>query len=226
MRMSWNELTFVHWSYPIEAVQRLLPPGLTVQTFADQAWVSLVPFVMRVGFPLVGIVPWLSVFPETNVRTYVTAADGTEGIWFFSLDAGRLAAVASARAGYRLPYMWSTMSVEHERETIEYRCRRRLPGPRGATSDVAVTIGEPYAADDLIEADHFLSARWRLYSRMLGSTWGARALHQPWSLHRATLDRYDDQLVEAAGLPAPRGAPIVQYSPGVDVAVSLPYRIR
>jgi len=226
MRMSWNELTFVHWSYPVDAVQRLLPPGLAVHTFDDRAWVSLVPFVMRVGLPVIGVIPWLSVFPETNVRTYVTAADGSEGIWFFSLDASRLAAVVAARAGYRLPYMWSEMSVDHDGDTIEYQCRRRVPGPRGATSDVAVTIGARYEADELVEADHFLSARWRLYSQMFGGAWGARAHHLPWTLHRATLDRYDDELVEAAGLPAPRGAPIVQYSPGVDVAVSLPYRIR
>ncbi len=235
MQMGWERLTFVHWAYDPADVQRLLPPGLTVQTFDDRAWVSLVPFVMRVRFPLIGVVPWLSTFPETNVRTYVTADDGTEGIWFFSLDATRLAAVASARAAYRLPYMWSRMSVESsfdstaisptatDGDTISYSCTRRFPGPRGATSDVAVRIGAVLGDDELDERDHFLSARWRLYSHMFGRTWGARALHQRWPLQRATLERYDDELITASGLAGPRGEPIVQYSPGVAVAVSVPY---
>ncbi len=225
MTMNWLDLTFVHWDYDAADVQRLLPPGLTAQTFEGRAWVSLVPFTMHVGFPLLGEVPWLNVFPETNVRTYVTAADGTEGIWFFSLDASRLLAVLAARAGYRLPYMWSTMSATSDGSTAEYTCRRRWPGPRGASSDVAVRIGEVYAPADLTERDHFLSARWRLYSRMFAGLWDARALHEPWPLHRATLDRYDDELIVAAGLPTPRGEPIVQYSPGVHVRVSLPDRI-
>jgi uncharacterized protein len=227
MQMGWERLTFVHWAYDAAEVNRLLPPGLTAQTFDGQAWVSLVPFVMRVRFPVIGSVPWLSTFPETNVRTYVTADDGTEGIWFFSLDASRLAAVAAARAAYRLPYMWSRMSVASSLTepggTISYSCTRRFPGPRGATSDVVVRIGAVLADDELDERDHFLSARWRLYSRMFGRTWGARALHQRWPLQRATLERYDDALITAAGFTEPRGEPIVQYSPGVDVAVSVPY---
>ena len=45
--------------------------------------------------------------PETNVRTYVRDPDGREGLWFFSLDAGRLEPVLVARSTYALPYMWS-----------------------------------------------------------------------------------------------------------------------
>jgi len=199
-----------------------------VQVFEDRAWVSLVPFLMRVGFPLVGVVPWLNVFPETNVRTYVTAADGTEGIWFFSLDAARLAAVVAARASYRLPYMWSAMAVEVAADSSHatYSCRRRWPGPRGATSAVEVDIGDAFDPAELTERDHFLSARWRLYSRMFGGAWSARAHHLAWPLHRAELVRYDDQLVSASGLPEPAGDPIVQYSPGIDVRVGVPYRVR
>ena len=205
MQMGWEQLTFVHWAYDPVEVQRHLPPGLTVQTFDDRAWISLVPFMMRVQLPVLGVVPWLSVFPETNVRTYVTAADGTEGIWFFSLDASRLAAVVAARVGYRLPYMWSKMSVAVAGDGADYRCDRRWPGPRGSRSDVSVRIGEQIAPELLDERDHFLSARWRLYSNMFSSGWGARALHEPWTLHRATLERYDDQLITATGLSAPVG---------------------
>lgn len=228
MQMGWEKLTFVHWSYDPAVVQRLLPRGLTVQAFEGEAWVSLVPFVMRVRFPVVGLVPWLGVFPETNVRTYVTAADGTEGIWFFSLDAARLAAVIAARVGYRLPYMWSQMSaqVDDATTTAQYDCVRKWPGPRGAQSHIRVSIGDQIEPGQLTERDHFLSARWRLYSNMFARSWAARAMHEPWPLHTAILEQYDDELVQAAGFPAPVGEPIVHYSPGVRVRVSTPYRVR
>ena len=226
MRMGWEQLTFVHWAYDPAVVQRLLPPGLTVQPFEDRAWVSLVPFRMRVRFPVVGVVPYVNVFPETNVRTYVTAQDGTDGIWFFSLDAARLAAVTAARVGYRLPYMWSSMTIDVDYTTAAYGCVRRFPGPRGASSHVTVKIGAALGDADLNERDHFLSARWRLYSRMYRTGWGARAHHPRWPLHTAELTRYDDELITAAGFPPPTCEPIVQYSPGVEVAVSVPRRTR
>src|SRR5450759_1646433 len=40
--------------------------------------------------------PWVSDFCETNVRTYVRDGNGRAGIWFFSLDAASLGAVAVA----------------------------------------------------------------------------------------------------------------------------------
>ena len=51
-------------------------------------------------------VPWLSAFPELNVRTYVTCGR-KPGVWFFSLDASSALAVAAARAAYKLPYFHS-----------------------------------------------------------------------------------------------------------------------
>lgn len=228
MAMHWDTLTFLHWPYEPAVIQQLLPSGITVQTFEGRAWVSLVPFGMRITLPHAPIVPWLSTFPETNVRTYVTAADGTEGIWFFSLDASRLAAVAFARASYGLPYIWSQMSFTRAGNVVTYQCERRRPGPDGtrASSDVAVRIGARYRPDELGPLDHFLSARWRLYSRWGGMVLGAHARHEPWPLQRAELLHLADDLVVADGLPRPIGDPIVHYSESVSVRVGPPYRVR
>jgi uncharacterized protein YqjF (DUF2071 family) len=223
----WDDLTFVHWRYRAEDVQRLLPAGLTVQTFDGSAWVSLVPFFLRVGLPIAPPLPWASQFAETNVRTYVTSADGEHGIWFFSLDAARLGAVVTARATYRIPYFWSRMRIEGAgTDARTYTTRRRWPGPRGAASDVCVEIGEPYALDELNELDHFLTARWALYSSPWTGLHRARAFHSPWPLHRAELRRCDDELVLAAGLPAPTGVPIVHWSKSVEVRIGWPSRVR
>jgi len=113
MYQDWRDLTFLHWRYEPDVVQKLLPRGLTVQTFDGSAWIGLVPFVMdRVRFPGVPALPWMSRFPETNVRTYVSGPDGSDGIYFFSLDAANPLAVEIARRWYGLNYLRARMSLE------------------------------------------------------------------------------------------------------------------
>jgi uncharacterized protein YqjF (DUF2071 family) len=221
----WDELTFLHWRFQPEDVQRLLPAGLTVETMDGTAWVGLVPFFLRVGLPGVPSVPWMSRFAETNVRTYVRSRDGARGIWFFSLDAARLGAVVVARSTYRLPYFWSAMSIDRRPSTIAYRCRRRWPGPRGARSDVAIEIGDPFRPDELTELDHFLTARWALFSSPRSGLRHALAQHDPWPLHRARAIRVRDELIMAAGLPEPTGEPLLHYSPSVEVRIGWPSRV-
>ena len=221
----WDELTFLHWRYDAEEVQRLLPAGLTVETMDGTAWIGLVPFFLRVGLPAVPSIPWLSRFAETNVRTYVRSGDGARGIWFFSLDAARLGAVVTARATYRIPYFWSKLSIDHRGSTVEYRCRRRWPGPRGARSEAVIDIGERYEPSELSELDHFLTARWSLYSAPRSGLHRALAHHDPWPLHRAEPRHVDDELIRAAGLPQPEGDPLVHYSPSVTVRIGWPSRV-
>jgi hypothetical protein len=223
MEMEWNRTTFLHWAYEPEVVQALLPPGLEVDTFEGSAWVSLVPFVMVVKAPGLGAMPWLSSFPETNVRTYVVGPEGERGIWFFSLEASRLAAVLTARIGYRLPYMWAKMDVFREPHRVRYESRRRWPGPVGARTIVDVELGDRLAESDL---DRFLTARFRLYSLTpLGLSY-ALADHPAWRLRSAKVLELRDDLVTVAGLPSPDGEPLVHHSPGVQVAVSRPYLAR
>jgi hypothetical protein len=227
MRQRWERLTFLHWAYDPAVVQRLLPGGLTVDTFDGVAWVGLIPFFMRVHTPGDHGAPWISNFCETNVRTYARDREGRAGIWFLSLDAARLGAVVAARASYRLPYFWSSMRLSAStrpagNQEIAYSCQRRVPGPRTAVSQVRVRAGAPYQPGELGDRDHFLTARWVLFSVLAGRQFFARAEHQPWPLHRAQALTVDDSLISAAGLPEPHGEPLVHYSPGVDVRIGRP----
>ena len=111
MKQEWRRLTFLHWSYDPEVVQRLMPEGLTVETYDGKAWVALVPFEMMAKPTRGPELPWASHFWETNVRTYVTGPDGRMGVWFLSLDASRFGAMAAARIAYSLPYFWSRMRL-------------------------------------------------------------------------------------------------------------------
>jgi uncharacterized protein YqjF (DUF2071 family) len=160
MYQTWSWITFLHWSYPPEAVQRLLPDSLEVQTFEERAWVGLTPFFLEdLRTPVAPALPWFTSFPETNVRTYVRGPDGREGLWFFSLDAARLEPVLVARPTYALPYMWSDMAVERDGSIVRYRSRRRWPGPTPAVSRITVEVGAPLPSGELSDLDHYLTAR-------------------------------------------------------------------
>jgi uncharacterized protein YqjF (DUF2071 family) len=223
MIQQWRWMTFMHWSYAPEVIQPLLPAGLSVQTFDDAAWVGLLPFLMDgVRLPRAPALPWLSRFPETNLRTYVRAPDGGTGIFFLSLDAARLPAVAAARAGLALPYSRSDMAVDRDGDVAAYRGRRRVPGPVGAGYRVRARFGERYRDSELTPLDHFLTARHRLYTVLLGRLVAVHAQHPPWPLRHAHLLELRQDVVQAAGLPAPGDPPVVHASNGVTVRIGLP----
>ncbi|HZD74988.1 MAG TPA: DUF2071 domain-containing protein [Actinomycetota bacterium] len=223
----WRELTFLHWPYPPAVVQALLPAPLEVDTFDGAAWVGLVPFLMdQVRVPGLPALPWASRFPETNVRTYARGPDGQAAIWFLSLDAARLPAVLAARAGYRLPYFWSRMSVRREAVRLAYRAERRWPGPKGARCDADVEVGARFGQDELGELDHFLTARHYLYTMIAGRPAIAAAEHEPWPLCSARVIGLEQDLLPAAGLPAPQGAPVVHACHGgVHVRIGMWKRV-
>ncbi len=226
MTMTWEQLSFLHWRYPASAVQRLLPKGLTVETFDGSAWVGLVPF--RMDIALAGVPfgkRWLN-FPETNVRTYVRGKSGKPGVWFFSLEASSLPAVVTARTTYQVPYFWSDMTIETDTSvnSIKYVSARRWPGPVPATSTVELSVGASFEPDEVGDLENFLTSRWALYGAVSSLISYATMHHEPWPLYHATVLQCDDHLVAACGLPAPEGAPVVHYSPKVQVRCGWPRR--
>src|SRR5215212_1531004 len=157
MYHQWNWISFIHWRYPVAVVQPMVPAGLTVETFDGSAWIGLTPLLMEgVRAPGVPAVPWLSRFPEINVRTYVRDGRGRSGIWFLSLDAARLPAVLGARASYWLPYYWSAMAMTETDGQWHYRCRRRWPAP-GPRCDATVRPGARLTEQERDELAHFLT---------------------------------------------------------------------
>ncbi|MER5971548.1 DUF2071 domain-containing protein [Streptomyces sp. NPDC002055] len=224
LTQSWLDLAFLHWAADRDDVARLLPAGTVPDTLNGVTHVGLVAFRMhRVGwFRLPGI-PYLGTFPETNVRLYSVDEHGRRGVVFRSLDASRLIPVAMARAAFRLPYLWSRMGIERDGDTLTYTSTRRWPGPRGAHSRIAIRLGEPVA--EPTELEHFLTARWGLHNAFFGRSAYLPNTHPRWPLHHAELLTCDEDLIRAAGLPAPTGAPVsVLYSPGVPVRFGRPAR--
>jgi hypothetical protein len=216
MLQTWRWLTFLHWRYEPEVIRRLLPAQMTLDTFDGSAWVGLTPFLLtNLRAPFSPAVPWISRFPETNVRTYVRGPDGERGVWFFTLEAARLAAVIGARSTYRLPYRWARMSVKRTGSAIAYRSTRQ--GPFGeAFSDIEILPGTRIEAGNF---DNFLTARYRLYTLWAGRIAFAQIEHEPWRLHTGRVKRLRQTLFENVGLPRPAGEPTVHFSENLEVRI-------
>ncbi len=221
MFQSWNRLTFLHWRYRPEIIGPLIPPDLELDIFDGSAWIGLTPFLLAgLRAPGLPAVPWISQFPEMNVRTYVRAPGGERGIWFFSLEAARLAAVAGARLSYGLPYRWAKMSLHWDSGQVEYTSRRHF-GPGQA--HIAIRRESPIQAN---EQARFFTARFRLYTMLAGRLAFAQVEHDPWPLESATLLDLEQNIIEHCDLPPAVGDPLVHFSPGVFVRIGRPTFLR
>lgn len=222
MTQRWEQVSFLHWPTDPAAVQRLTHPDLIPDTHGGMAWVGLVPFRMVGIGPSSGpSIPFFGTFPETNVRTYVIGPHGP-GVWFHSLDASRLLPVAFARLGYRLPYFYSAMHTRVDGGVVTYHTTRRWPGPRGAGGMMSLAPGAVTMGSEL---DHFLTARWRLYTSRRGRLYCAEVRHPEWPLRSARVVHRADDLVDQAGYRVGGVGPIALYSEGVPVDVYRPRRV-
>src|SRR4051812_16588986 len=186
---TWADLLFCHWPVAADAVRPHVPASLELDLFDGDAWVSVTPFEVQ-GTRARGTLPppVLSRFPELNVRTYVTRG-GRPGIWFFSLDAASMLAVAAARGLYRLPYFRARMAIARDGASIDYRSRRS--DPRGAPARFEARYrpagGARHAAAGSLEA--WLVERYRLYTVDDAGRGFAGDIHpRPWALGGAGAD--------------------------------------
>lgn len=215
-RQSWRDLLFLHWPVPAAQLRPLVPRALHVQTFGGTSWVGIVPFrmagVMRRPFP---DVPWVSAFPELNVRLYVEA-EGKPGVWFLSLDATNPLAVWAARRFFHLPYYRADITLAYDGSQIRYDAARRGAGARfRARYRPAGTVYEARAGD----LEHWLTERYCLYALSpQGKLLRNEVHHVPWPLQHAEAEIEHNTLVAPYGI-ALAGPPLCHFARRVDVVV-------
>ncbi|MBD3674795.1 MAG: DUF2071 domain-containing protein [Planctomycetaceae bacterium] len=228
---SWRDLTFIHWRMAADEIQQCLPNSLTVDTFDGSAWVGLVPFAMRDVRPWWSpVVPGISHFLETNVRTYVHKDGADPGVWFFSLEASKALAVRVARYFWRLNYFYAEMDLLKQDRQIHYRSDRRWPQPIPAKSRVSVQF-EQEASQRSFQAakpgtlDHFLVERYYLYTTdtldnpPAGRLYRGQVHHEPYEFCHVELMDCQDELLKQAGIAITSEPEHIAYSPGVDVDI-------
>ncbi|HEX8372431.1 MAG TPA: DUF2071 domain-containing protein [Chthoniobacterales bacterium] len=199
MRQVWRELLFLHWRYEPGEIQRLLPPGLTVDCFDGAAWVGIVPFFMCGVCPVwCPPMPGLSNFLELNVRTYVHDEKGVPGVWFFSLDASNAVAVFLARTFFGLPYYRARMRARATPATLDYWSQRgELPPDHFVYQPVG-----PARFAEAGSLEFFLAERYLLYSydAKAGRLSSGRVHHRPYPLQDVKVLEHSTHLLAPAGL--------------------------
>ncbi len=225
MTQRWNDLLFAHWPVSTAAIEALLPEGLEVDTFQGSAWLGVVPFWLdRIKVRNVPPIPGARSFPDLNLRTYVRdQLTGTPGLYFFSLDASNLLAVAAARAIYHLPSHWAEMRLEQrsEREFSFYSRRRFSSNPvifkaryRGLGPDRKLAEGCPETLE------YFLMERSCLFSRnRSGQAERANLYQVPWPLEQAEAEIERNDLAASIGIQLRAQEPVLHYSRRLAVYV-------
>jgi uncharacterized protein YqjF (DUF2071 family) len=224
MTQSWHDLLFAHWPIDQRSLREKVPPGLPLDLFDGQAWIGVLPFHMTNVAPRgVPSVPFVSAFPELNVRTYVTL-HGKPGVYFFSLDAGSPIAVAAARALFHLPYHAAVMTVEARGEEVQYRSRRTSRMPGAAAFEAVYRPSGPVHEARPGSLEYFLTERYCLYT--VDDSFRAKRLeihHPPWPLQAAEAEIRVNTMAEAAGIRLPAVAPLLHFSRRQDM-VAWPMR--
>lgn len=225
MTQSWHDLLFAHWRVDVSEVRQAVPAAFDLDLFDGEAWLGVVPFHMtNVGLRATPAVPWISAFPELNVRTYVRVAERA-GVYFFSLDAARWLAVAAARTLLNLPYYTADMTVERRPDGLRYESVRRTRERAEFKATYAPT-SEPFTASPG-SIEHFLTERYCLYHHnRQDHPYRLDIHHRPWSLQsaRATITM---NTMAAGGHLTFEGAPaLLHFAQRQDVVAWAPARLR
>jgi uncharacterized protein len=220
MQQVWHDLLFAHWEVPVERLRALLPEQLPLDTWGGRAWVGVVPFHMSHVRPRVTpAVPWLSAFPELNVRTYVTIGD-KPGVYFFSLDASNPLAVWGARRFYHLPYFNARMRATPVGDTIDYDSVRRHRGAPPAELRATYRPIGPIQDYPPNSIERWLTDRYCLYTiDHRGSVIRQEIDHPRWPLQPAEARFEHSTLTRPIGLDFAGQEPLLHFSKHLKVLI-------
>jgi uncharacterized protein len=222
MTQTWHDLLFAHWPVDLSQLRSRVPGAFELDLFNGTGWLGIVPFHMTNVAPRgVPSMPWVSEFPELNVRTYVRVGD-RPGIYFFSLDAGSTLAVQTARALLNLPYHSAAMTVSRTANGgIEYRSSRRSV-PTAEFCGSYAPIDSVFVAEQG-SLDYFLTERYCLYHlNHQGGPYRLEIHHPPWSLQRAEAQLIRNTMAEVDGFRLPDQAPLLHFAKRQDMVAWTP----
>ena len=224
MSQTWNDLLFAHWPIDVDVLRPKVPSGLEIDVYDGQAWLGIVPFHMTNVAPrFTPALPWLSAFPELNVRTYVRCGH-KPGVYFFSLDASNPIAVHTARILFHLPYYAAEMRVDVSRERVRYHSRRRDRTLAAFEGEYAPT--GPPSPPRPGSKEEFLTERYCLYADdSSGRLHRLEIHHPPWPLQPAEAVVTQNTMGEAAGISLPTVRPLLHFSKRQDMVAWPMHRV-
>jgi uncharacterized protein YqjF (DUF2071 family) len=116
-----------------------------------------------------------------------------------------------------LPYYNADIDLKQEGQTIDYRLRRS--DRPAAEFHGRWTVGEPLPVTQPGSLEFFLTERYCLYSEHGERLCRARIHHRPWPLRTAKVSSFFSTMIEAQGLKAPEGDPLLHYAEEISVDI-------
>jgi len=223
MTQTWHDLLFAHWRVDARLLAAKVPASLPLDTFDGGAWLAIVAFHMSNVAPRgTPALPWISAFPELNVRTYVVR-DGKPGVYFFSLDATNPIAVRVARRFFKLPYFLAGIDVQRE-GTVRYHSRRREKRRPAEEFTASYAPSGPVFEPRKGTLEYFLVERYCLYTcDANGTPWRLDIHHPPWKLQTARADIGLNTMTMRLGIDVSNDPALVHFAERQDM-VAWPIR--
>ncbi|WP_426485251.1 YqjF family protein [Flavobacterium sp. 2] len=203
----WHKTLFFHWELPAYFLQDYIPKGIELDTFHNMAWVSLVIFeVKNMRLRNLPPFPFISHFPEINLRTYVIK-DGKPGIYMFSIETNKLIEVLFTRMFIGLPYQKSKIKRSPNRLRSQNKTLKQ---------HLDVNIGKIKPLAEKTPLDFWLTERHSLYENCDEEICRSDIHHKEWVLKE--LDVTINDINYNAGKYSVNTFPDkIQYSEKIDV---------
>jgi len=203
----WNNVIFLHYQVELIELKKFVPKELKIDLFDGKPWITVVAFTMEKIRPKnLPSFPLISDFDEINIRTYVRSNNKT-GVYFLSIEGGKLASCKIAKGISELPYRFSKIKrTEGQYESWNTEFNDKL--------DVEFTIGKDI--NEKTELDKWLTERYALFQDSEKSINKFEIHHLEWPINEINLKKAElnyprfDKLIK-------NEPNKVQYSKGVKV---------
>jgi len=203
----WNNAIFLHYQVDLTELEKFVPKELEIDLFDGKPWISVVAFTMEKIRPkiLPAFSP-ISNFDEINIRTYVKSNNKT-GVYFLSIEGGKLASCKIAKRISELPYRYSNINrTKNHYNSINSEFNDKL--------DIEFTIGKEI--NKKTELDKWLTERYALFQDSEKSINEFEIHHLEWPINEIDLKKTElnyprfDKLIK-------NKPNKIQYSKGVKV---------
>jgi uncharacterized protein YqjF (DUF2071 family) len=218
MQQTWKYLLFLHYKVPFNVLRNLVPEQLELDTYRDEAWISITPFKMRnVRFRGLPPIPSAYNFLELNLRTYVKF-NGKSGIYFFSLDTSSTLSALGARVVF-LPYFRAKMKMEIK-DQFYFTSKRIFKFKAPAILKVKYRPGGTPLISKKGSLEEWLVERYCLFQDSLfGNFIEINIHHLPWNLQKAEVQMLANSLTEPFGFFIPDQQPLVHFAQNTNVLI-------
>ena len=221
---NWDNVLFIHYETDPEILRRCVPYQLDF--FRGRAFVSLVAFTMRGMRPRMGgrlgefLFKPIATHNFLNIRTYVRHR-GESAIYFMREWLSNRLSVLLGPVTFGLPYRFG--KIDYERDYGELRGTVRAKegsfAYHASLPAMDMEICEPGSLNE------FLLERYTAFTQSGKTKRFFRIWHEPWRQTPAEIKIVADDLIDGDWRANAEIAG-ANFSPGVDVWMGWPHRIR